>query len=242
MIQIRTLSQYYAMEHCALHIDALDLPDGEVIGLFGANGAGKSTLLRLLAGIEAPTWGDVRIDGLPPVQRLDALAYASEAGTVPPFLSARAYRVFLADLWPHFDPDYYDTLLHFFDLPADRPAGQLSRGQRSKLELAAAAARRAPYLLLDEPFAGEDLFTRRDLMKLLLSGLRGGETIVLATHQLGEIDCALDRAIILQDGSVIANLELETLRATGESLTDCMARLTGYDPTRIQRLNAAAPT
>lgn len=240
MITLHTLSQRDYSRQAGfgpriLDIEALSLPSGEVIGLFGENGAGKSTLLRLLAGIDAPVMGTVLLDGVPPQARLGDIALASEAGTVPRFLNALEYREFLADFWPTFDPAYYDSLLDFFQLPREKAAGKLSRGQLSKLEVAAATARRPQYLLMDEPFLGEDVFTRQDFLKLLLSSLRADQTVVIATHQLAEIETCIDRAVILHGGSVQENVEMDDLRAAGETLTERMARLTAYDPERYRR-------
>ena len=236
MIELHALRQRYGEESpLALNIEALTLPAGEVVGLLGENGAGKSTLLRILAGIDTPWGGQVLLDGTPPAARLADIAFASEEGTVPSFLNAREYGAFLADFWPSFDPAYYASLLEFFRLPADRPAGRLSRGQRSKLEVTAAAARRPKFLLLDEPFLGEDVFARQDFLKLLLSSLDETMTVLLSTHQLAEIETCIDRAVILKQGAVADNVELETLRAAGETLIERRARLPGYDPERYKQ-------
>ncbi|MCB6366768.1 ABC transporter ATP-binding protein [Intestinibacillus massiliensis] len=234
MITIEHLAKSYPdSAHCDLYIPSLTIPDGEVVGVLGANGAGKSTLLRAIMGLTNA--GDpraVQIDGRLPQACYDELSYMTEAGSFPPFLSPSAYGVFQADLYPGFDRARYEKLLSFFQLPTDRPARTFSNGQRAKLEVAAGFSRGARYLLLDEPFLGKDIFTRRDFLKLMAGSLHHGETILVATHQVDEIENFLDRAILLHEGEVRADVYLDGLRAQGRTLVGLMQEIAGYDPAR----------
>ena len=87
----------------------------------------------------------------------------------------------LTDLHPAFDPARYEKFLEFFALHGTDTIGQLSTGQRARVELAAGFAKRVPYYLMDEPFLGKDPFTRRDFIKLMSATLTGGETLLLST-------------------------------------------------------------
>ena len=109
--------------------------------------------------------------------------------------------------------------------------GRLSTGQRARVELAAGFAKRVPYYLMDEPFLGKDPFTRRDFIKLMSATLTGGETLLLSTHYIEDVEHFLDRALILHDGRIAEDLQLDTL-APGDSLLAHMASACHWDPKR----------
>lgn len=218
----------------AFSCETLTLGDGEVIGILGANGAGKTTLLKAILGL-IPFEGDIRINGEPVSRQYQNLSFITEEGSFLPFLTPPEYGAFLADFWPHFDMERYQRLLRFFALADEnRPIRTFSNGQQSKLEVAAGFSRGARYILMDEPFLGKDVFTRRDFLKLMAGSLHGGETILLATHQVEEIENFLDRALILHEGQVAADLSIDSLRESGSSLLEQMQAVAGYDPERCR--------
>lgn len=221
-----------------LFATSLAIPDGQVVGLLGENGAGKTTLLRAAAGLVCLTGGRVLFDGQPPQAVYHQLAYMTGEGSYFPAMDPTEYAEFLARFFPRFDANRYRKLLEFFELDPRQRIEKMSTGQRAKVEVAAGMAKRAQYLLMDEPFLGKDPLTRRDFLKLLAGSLRGGETVLLATHYLEEAEPFLDRAIILHKGRVAADLEMDALRAAGETLTGALQRATGYDPQRYLRLFA----
>jgi ABC-2 type transport system ATP-binding protein len=111
-----------------------------------------------------------------------------------------------------------------------------SNGQKAKLEISAGFAKRAKYILMDEPFLGKDTLTRRDFLKLMISSLREDETILISTHQLNEIENFIDRAIILRYGLVKADFCMDEIKEQGKSLSDIMMEVTGYDENRYKSL------
>ena len=164
MIVCRDLVKYY---HDSVGIEKLDLTiaDGSVVGLFGANGAGKSTLLRLIAGLISPTSGEVTIDGRAPAKSRERIAYMTEAGSWFPGLGVEEHADFLEDFYPYFDRERYFKIAEFFELPFNKKARAMSKGQRAKLETAIGFSKGAELLLLDEPFLGKDIFSRSDFLK-----------------------------------------------------------------------------
>ncbi|MBQ8509212.1 MAG: ABC transporter ATP-binding protein [Clostridia bacterium] len=230
MIICHALDKYYK-ESIGLEGIKLTIPDGEVVGVLGVNGAGKSTLLRIIAGLIAPTNGSVTIDGQPPEKMLADIAYISEAGSWFPSLDGRGHMRFLEKFYPRFDGERFCRLMKFFDLPLDKKAYAMSKGQRAKLETVIGFSKGAKYLLMDEPFLGKDIFTRRDFLKLAASML-DGETLLIATHEISEISGFLDRAVILHRGKLRADTTLDALAEDGRTLIDLMAEVCGYDPAR----------
>lgn len=121
--------------------------------------------------------------------------------------------------------------MEFFSLHGSDVIGHLSTGQRARVELAAGFAKRVPYYLMDEPFLGKDPFTRRDFIKLMSATLTGGETLLLSTHYIEDVDHFLDRALILHNGRIAEDLLLDTL-TPGDTLLNHMAAACHWDPKR----------
>ena len=158
-----------------------------------------------------PHKGTALLDGRPAGEQYGRISYITGEGSYYPALTVAAYGQLLADLHPAFDPARYAKFLEFFSLHGSDVIGHLSTGQRARVELAAGFAKRVPYYLMDEPFLGKDPFTRRDFIKLMSATLTGGETLLLSTHYIEDVDHFLDRALILHNGRIAEDLLLDTL-------------------------------
>jgi ABC-2 type transport system ATP-binding protein len=174
----------------------LDLVPGETVALVGANGAGKSTLLAILAGALEPSEGSVvthaRIGWVPqrPAQ------YAR--------LSARENLELFARL-EGVDARSAAGLLERFALPADdRPAGDLSVGNRQRLNIALSLLGEPRVLLLDEPTASLDPVQRRHVWDVVNATRGDGGAVCFATQNVEEVDHA-DRVLALHDGHVVGS-------------------------------------
>lgn len=214
----------------------LDIPDGQVVGLLGENGAGKSTLLRAVAGLTDLTGGQILFDGKPVAEVYGDLAYITGEGSYFPGMTPFEYAEFLKGFYPKFNQGRYVKLLEFFDLDGKQLIGKMSTGQRAKVEVAAGMSKRAKYILMDEPFLGKDVFTRRDFLKLMAGSLRGEETILLASHHVEEIEPFIDRAVILHKSHLAADVVLDDLMDEGGNLMDVLQKATGYDSQKYRSL------
>lgn len=216
MIEVRSLQKTYRSHGAAVGLLGADflVPDGQIVGILGENGAGKTTMLRCIAGL-LPHKGTALLDGRPAGVQYERISYITGEGSYYPALTVAAYGQLLTDLHPAFDPARYEKFLEFFALHGTDTIGRLSTGQRARVELAAGFAKRVPYYLMDEPFLGKDPFTRRDFIKLMSATLTGGETLLLSTHYIEDVEHFLDRALILHDGRIAEDLQLDTL-APGE--------------------------
>lgn len=105
---------------------------------------------------------------------------------------------------------------------------KMSKGQKAKVEIAAGMAKRTPYIIMDEPFVGKDMFTRQDFMQALAGTLSGEETIFITTHEIGEIENFVDRVIILKENQIGIDITLEELREDGKTIQDLMKDVIGY--------------
>lgn len=235
MLQVEHLFYSYDLGRIALMDICLEIPRGQIVGLLGSNGAGKTTLLRCLAGLHAPSQGSITLDGVGGERIRRALSFVSGEGAAFGMLTPREMGEFMQESYPQFLTARYEKLLEFFELP-ERPVVQLSKGQRSRAELAIGFCRGASYLLLDEPFSGKDVFTRQDFLRLMAGSMREGESILLSSHQVEEMEQILDRAIILHEGKVVSDVLLEELQDSGRTLLELFAEQTGYDPYRAAKL------
>jgi len=229
MLEVDHVCHMYEGNDFALRGVSFALPRGQIVGLLGENGAGKTTLMRCILGLIRPDEGSITLDGQRGEQIRAKMSYVSGAGSSFGMLTPRQTG--------EFDMPRYLKLLSFFSLP-DRPVRHMSTGERAKAELAAGFSRGADYILLDEPFSGKDVFTRHDFLKIMAGSLRGSETILLGTHLVEEVENVLDRVLVLHEGRLAADVELDALRSRGETLMDLMRAAAKYDETRAARLFA----
>lgn len=219
-----------------LHVRDLTISSGEIVGILGKNGSGKTTLLKAIMGLGEVKHRDVFLNGRPVHEQYDQLAFITEEGSYIPKLTPAQYADFLSAFYPQFDLGYYNKLLKFYELEPNKRIRTFSRGQKSKLEISAGMAKGARYILMDEPFLGKDMFTRRDFLKLMIGNLKGDETILIVTHHLDEIETVIDRALIMSGGRIEADLYMEDLREQGKELAAIMAEKAGYRPDRYKSI------
>ena len=234
MIQVEKLQKIYTnhSKRAGLFETSFTVPTGQIVGIMGANGAGKTTLLRAMAGLLPNVQGTALFDGAPPQQSYAQLSYITGEGSYFSGLSVAQYGAYLQDLHPAFDAKRYAQFLDFFALEPQAIISRLSTGQRARVELAAGFAKRVKYYLMDEPFLGKDVFTRRDFLKLMSGSLHGEESILLSTHYVEEVEHFLDRVLIFHEGFLVQDVEMDALRQSGRTLLDCMEKACGYDAAR----------
>lgn len=179
------------------------LAAGQTTALIGPSGCGKSTLLRLIAGLERPSEGQVRVAGLSPLEqaRRGAISVAFQDPSLLPWLTLRRNIALARKLARQpADPALVDELIGLVGLRGfedTRPAA-LSGGMRQRAAMARALATRPQVLLLDEPFGAVDELTRRQLARDLPPLWRAeGATTLLVTHSVEEAVLLSDRILVL---------------------------------------------
>jgi ABC-2 type transport system ATP-binding protein len=199
-------------------LDALDLEieAGEVFGYLGPNGAGKSTTIALLLGFVRPTSGSARIFDLdvrrdaPAIHR--RIAYVpSETNLWPSLTGAEALR-FMGTIHGSVDDAYRTELVDRFELVTDKKIRAYSHGNRQKVVLIAAFASRADLLLLDEPTTGLDPLMEQVFQACVREAHERGQTVLLSSHILSEVEAVCDRVAMLRAGRIIETGHLDTLR------------------------------
>ncbi len=216
------LTREYHVVHAVNGI-SFDIAPGEMVGYLGPNGAGKSTTLKILTGILVPTAGEVRIDGRVPWQQRQE--HVRHLGAV--------FGQRTALWWDLPVIESLDLLRHIYRVPADRyrcnlrlcdellelgpfldtPVRNLSLGQRMRADLAAALLHDPPLLFLDEPTIGLDVVARERIRRFIRAINRErGVTVILTTHDLGDVEKLCQRVIMIDHGRLMFDGALETLR------------------------------
>lgn len=184
---------------------------GTITALCGPNGAGKSSLLEMLAGLLAPSRGEVRLNGDPlaglmPRQRARWIGYLPQAGEVAWNLSVRGLAA-LGRL-PHGDdaPEPVAQALAALDLTglADRAVDTLSGGERARALLARVLAGEPRWILADEPLAALDLAHQMALLARLRAAADAGAGVVIVVHDLALAMNHADRVLVLDRGALFS--------------------------------------
>jgi ABC-2 type transport system ATP-binding protein len=201
----------------------LSIEHGERVAFIGPNGAGKSTTLKILSGILHPDQGDVTVLGLVPWRDRRSLGF--DIGTVFGQRSQLWYhlparetfallaRVYEIDAATH--RRRLSILIEAFDLGEclNTPVRQLSLGQRMRADLAASLLHSPRVLFLDEPTIGLDVTAKAAIRELLQShSLTDGATLLLTSHDTGDIERVCDRAIVINRGQLLWDGSIAELR------------------------------
>jgi ABC-2 type transport system ATP-binding protein len=236
MIELRKVKKYYGTRALGLMSESATINTGEIVGILGENGSGKSTMLKLIMGLVELTAGEVLIDGKPPKQMYEEMAFITHEGSYFPNLSPHEYGEFLSQYFKRFSIERYNELLKFFELESNKKIKTFSFGQKAKLEISAGFSKMAKYIIMDEPFLGEDTITRSDFIKLIAASLKEDETILISTHHITEIENFIDRALILRYGRIKADISIDDLKREGKTLQSVMKEIAEYKEDKYKKL------
>ena len=159
MLELKHLVKRYIGTTALAGVD-LTVGPGEIVGLFGENGAGKTTLMKCILGLLSYE-GQVLLDGEPLTgKNIHRLAFATCEHSFFPALTAEAHLEFYKTQFPAVREKRFDALMEFFALPRRKALRGFSTGQKNQFEVILALSQGADCILMDEPFAGSDVFNR----------------------------------------------------------------------------------
>jgi ABC-2 type transport system ATP-binding protein len=194
----------------------MNVKKGEVLGYLGPNGAGKTTTLRLLLGLIHPTSGSAHILGYDTqTQKLEThahLAYVPGDTSLWPNLSGGETLDLLGNLHGTYDKAYRTELVKRFDLDEKKKIRAYSKANRQKVSLIAGLMTRAEILILDEPTSGLDPLMEQLFRDCIAEAKANGQTVLLSSHILGEVEALCDRIAILRKGILIETGTMDELR------------------------------
>lgn len=234
MLEIKNVNKSYGKQKALKDVN-LSIPQGEIIGLFGENGAGKTTLMKSILGF-IPYKGEILLDGEQITHKnIAKISFATSEHSFIPNLTAKGHEEFYKEHFPNFMQKRFKTLMEFFDLPMNKPLRSFSTGQKNQFEVILAMCQGANYILMDEPFAGNDIFNREDFYKVMLGILEPHEAVLLSTHLIEEVSEFVGRAILIRKGKIVGNTSMIELEEQGETLVSYIKKTYNYRADRVGR-------
>ena len=234
MIELKNVTKSYAGKKALKDVN-LRLPEGEIVGLFGENGAGKTTLMKSILGLISYQ-GAITLDGAPITHaNIARVSFATSEHSFFPNLTAQGHREFYAEHFPRFSDKRFKGLMEFFELPLHKTLRGFSTGQKNQFEVILALSQGADYILMDEPFAGNDVFNREDFYKVLLGILEPNETVLLSTHLIEEVSGFIGRAVLIRQGEIVGDVTATELEDDRRSLMAYIKETYHYRPDRVSK-------
>ena len=235
MIEIQNVKKSFG-ETVAVNDLSLSIGEGQVVGVLGPNGAGKSTTMRMITGFLGPDTGKIIINGESVVENPRAtkslIGYLPENNPLYEDMLVRDFLRFTEQLRAgaggagaveraveetSIEKVYY------------RPIGELSKGYRQRVGLAQAILHKPEILILDEPTEGLDPNQRVEI-RTLIKEIGRKRTVVLCTHVLQEVRSTCDRVVIIDNGRVAADADIETLMTQAQGAKHVIMEVEGAGP------------
>ena len=195
------------------------IADGTTFGLLGPNGAGKTTTMRMILGILVPDGGSVSWNGAPiHDDSRRHFGYLPEERGIYGKMKVREQIAYFGKLHGLRDPDLSKRVDRWIDqlglsIYADRPCGELSKGNQQKVQVACAAVHGPQLLVLDEPFSGLDPVNADVLLGVLDDMRKSGTTLILSSHQMWQLEDLCSRFCIIAGGANRVDGTLAELRS-----------------------------
>lgn len=215
MIKSEALTKRFG-ETTALDHLSTSIEEGCIYGLVGSNGAGKSTFLRLLAGVYRPTEGSLTINGSNiyenPVLKQDIFFIPDEIYQMPGGSMDSMARIYSA-IYPNWSTQRYTELIKRFPIQPERKLSTCSKGMRRQIAIILGLSCMPKYLLLDEAFDGLDPVIRVAVRKIIADDIvQRGTTVLIASHNLRELEDMCDHVGLLHGGRILFQRELSELQ------------------------------
>ena len=208
MIEISNLSKHFYIGEKRIDVLRelnLSIKKDKITVILGRSGCGKTTLLRLIAGLESVSLGEIKF------KEQAKIGFVFQEPRLMPFLNV--YENIVFPLKKHeIEPAKIDSLISMIGLSDFKFAAvsQLSGGMSSRVSLARVLAYKANLILMDEPFAALDAFTRASMQAEILK-IQAGKTILFVTHNIDEALFLADEIILLEKGGIKSNYDLSNL-------------------------------
>lgn len=216
MLEVKSFTKKYGKVHAVNDI-SFSLNRGTIVGLLGPNGAGKSTTIKTIAGLLKKTGGCITIDGLPnnSLEAKKKFTYVSEVPELYDMLTVKEHLQFIAyaynvENWE----EKAEELFKRYDLydKQDKLGKELSKGMKQKVSICCGLLPEPQLYLFDEPMIGLDPKAIRET-KIIFKELRDeGKTVFVSTHLLDSIENVCDRVLVMKNGKIIADSDVESLK------------------------------
>lgn len=221
MLEMKNVTKRYGKK-VVLDDVSIQFQKGAITCLLGLNGVGKSTTMKSIMKLIPINKGEILIDQTPITsQNINQLAYVPDipihdlGWTIPKNLE------FAQVFYEGFDIEKAWRMIKFFKVPTDKKLKELSKGNLARFNIIIGLCQNTPYLLLDEPFSGIDVFTRQTFINLLKSEfLEKDQTVILTTHEIDEVQDIADHIVLLEDGKVFATFSKDEAEKEGLTIVE----------------------
>jgi ABC-2 type transport system ATP-binding protein len=212
LIEVQNLRKRYGSFEAVADL-SLAVPAGSVCGLLGPNGAGKSSTFKCLTGLARPTSGTISIAGGPPrAAMFNDVAFVPERSALYQNLTVADHLTIARGSFPRYDERRAKKMLEIFSLDPKKRVRKLSKGQRAAVGLAIAFAMRPTIMILDEPASGLDPIHQRAVLDLIIEAAASGAAVLFSSHNVGQVERAADRVVIVKNGRLVVDGDLDELR------------------------------
>ncbi len=231
---------------------SIEIPKGEIVGYLGPNGAGKSTTIKMMTGVLEPTAGEILVNGVVPYR--NRARNSKDIGVVFGQRSQLWWALpliesfkLLKDIYQIPD-DQYQEMISFYYSIADmesllhKPVRQMSLGQRTLSDILAAFLHNPRIVFLDEPTIGLDVSMKariRELIRLLNE--KKQTTVILTTHDMGDVDALCKRIIIIDHGKMLYDNDIQHLKSFFGSYRTLKLRVSGDPSAQLEAIGKAFP-
>lgn len=223
MIEVKEVNKKYKRKHVLKNM-SFTAEKGKITCLIGINGAGKTTIMKSIMALTPIDSGEILIDG----QKITKDAYEKityipdRLVMLPSYTIAEAFE-FMDSFYKSWNEQRAQELLQFFRLTPTEKIASLSKGNAAKVNLLLGLALDVDYILMDEPFSGIDIFSREQIAEVFTSHLIENRGVIITTHEINDIEHLIDKAILIGDGTVLKEIDVEQTREMeGKSVVDIM--------------------
>jgi len=195
---------------------SFNIKENTVFGLIGTNGAGKSTTLRIIAGVYKQDSGSVQVDGKEVFDNPDAkkdVFFIADEPYFFPNSTPGVMRDYYKEAYENFNTEEFDSYLEKFGLEKGRRINTFSKGMKKQLAILLAICAKTKYILCDETFDGLDPVMRQAVKSLMAREIEDrGLTVVIASHNLRELEDICDCIGLLHKGGILMSKDLEDMK------------------------------
>ncbi|MEZ8880149.1 MULTISPECIES: ABC transporter ATP-binding protein [Vibrio] len=214
LLSVKNVTKTYSNQVGVENI-SFKLKPGQVLGLLGHNGAGKSTLIKSLLGGHNYQ-GEIKVNGYHPIHQhaelMLHLSYISDVNVLPEWMTVKQLLRYTQGVHPSFNKQKAEQTLSSTNIKLSSTIKQLSKGMKVQLHLAIIIATDTQVLILDEPTLGLDLLYRDTFYRHLLEWFHDGErAMIIASHEVSEIEHLLTDVLILKQGHCVLQKSMEDI-------------------------------